>query len=347
MAVDVPKDYWAFFASEALRGHSPLYQRLALGVRETPELQALAAHARKGQPHANILFGAVHYLLLGGLSDALADYYPSVRPAARPQGDVFPLFAAFCKANERDLLPLIKTRVTNTNEVARSATLYPAFDFIARETGEALHLIEIGPSAGLNMNWDRYLYSYMRDGRVAIERGAHGSKVHLTPELRSAAVPPLLARMPEVANRVGLELNPVDLSKPEDRLWLKALIWPELTARFARFDGAMEVALAHPQRIWPGDALALLPDAVTRELPPNGAAVVYHSHVTYQFSEEMRARLNELLMTLSCKRPIYRLSIEWDGADYPINLGRYDGGEPTRRTLGHCDPHGSWLGWTA
>ena len=60
-------DYWSFFAREAKRGHSPLYERLALCIGETPELQALAARAKKGQPPANILLGSVQYLLFSGL----------------------------------------------------------------------------------------------------------------------------------------------------------------------------------------------------------------------------------------------------------------------------------------
>lgn len=345
-------DYWTFFSREAKRGHSPLYERLALGIGETPELRAMAARVKKGQPPANLLLGSVHYLLLGGQDHPLADQYPSVRPNARPSGDPFPLFREFCLTFEKQLVPLIETRVTNTNEVARSATLYPAFDFIARETGEPLHLIEIGPSAGFNLNWDRYRYSFMRDGKPVLERGPQKSRLHLTPELRGDREPPLGEVLPDVANRIGLELNPVDLNKPEDRLWLKALTWPEHTQRFARLDGAIAEALAHPQRIWSGDALALLPDALG-ELPPYGAVVVYHSHVTYQFSDAMRARLNETLMQRSRNRPVYRVSIEWDGqflkpneGNYPINVGLYENGnEPNIRTVAFADPHGAWIEW--
>lgn len=347
-------DYWTFFSREAKRGRSPLYERLAAGIGVTPELQAMASLVKKGQPPANLLLGSVHYLLLGGQDHPLVDHYPSVRPNAQPLGDPFPLFKDFCSAFEAQLTPLIETRVTNTNEVARSSTLYPAFDFVAREAGEPLHLIEIGPSAGFNLNWDRYRYSFMRDGATVLERGPKGSRLQLSAELRGAFTPPLTDALPRVANRVGLELNPVNLGKPEDRLWLKALTWPEHTQRFVRLDGAIAEALAHPQRIWPGDALALLADALG-ELPPEGAVVVYHSHVTYQFSDAMRARLNETLMSWSRKQPIYCVSIEWDGqflksdeGNYPINVGLYENGnEANVRTVAFGDPHGAWIEWKA
>jgi hypothetical protein len=101
-------DYWTFFAREAKRGHSPLYEHLAAGIGVTPELQAMAARVKKGQPPANLLLGAVHYLLLAGQDHPLADRYPSVRPNAKPSGDAFPLFKDFCLTFEKQLMPLIE-----------------------------------------------------------------------------------------------------------------------------------------------------------------------------------------------------------------------------------------------
>jgi len=343
MAPPIPNDYWLFFADEARRGHSPLYERLALGIREDESLQALTGHARMGQPKANLIFAAVHYLLLGGMPHPLADHYPSVRPKATPDGDAFPLFRAFCLEHEAEIVRLIASRITNTNEVARSSSLYPAFDFVARETGASLHLIEIGPSAGFILNWDRYRYTYRRNNDV-ITRGPSAASVSLEAALHGDLTPPLATSFPTVASRVGLELNPVDLQSSQDRLWLKALIWPELAPRFARLDAAIATAREFPQPIVTGDALELLGDAVT-SLPPSGAAVVYHSHVTYQFSEAMRRQLNTTFETLSHARPIYRISIEWDGNAYPVKIGRYENGRIDKRTIALCDPHGAWLEW--
>jgi hypothetical protein len=344
MTKPAPTDYWTFFAGEAKRGHSPLYERITLGIRDDDKLRAMAARVKPGQPQANLILAAAHYLLLDGADHPLADHYPSVRPHAKPSGDPVPLFHDFCLANEGPLLRLIENRVTNTNEVARSTSLYPAFDFIARETNEPLHLIEIGPSAGFNLNWDRYNYVYRSEER-AIARGPANAHLTLEAKLRSKDLPPLSENFPRVASRAGLELNPVDLSSAEDRLWLKALIWPELRARFERLDAAIETARAHPARIVVGDALANLAD-VGSATPRDGALVVYHSHVTYQFNEDMRRRLGEIIKSLALARPVYRLSIEWDGnSDYPIKIERYENSAPQARTIALCDPHGAWLDW--
>ncbi|MBP6014260.1 MAG: DUF2332 domain-containing protein [Alphaproteobacteria bacterium] len=345
MATPVPADYWTFFASEAERGHSPLYKQLALGIREDDRLRAMAARVKPGQPQANIILGAVHYMLLNGTDHPLADHYKSVRPAAIPKGEVFAAFRDFCFAHEAALVAVIESRVTNTNEVARSTSLYPAFDFVAAEARDSLRLVEIGPSAGFNLNWDRYRYTY-RLGEKTLTRGPATARLNLTAPVRGTRLPNLAAKFPVVESRVGLELNPVDLHSAADRLWLKALIWPELTPRFARLDAALGTALAYPQRIVVGDALDNLEPTV-KALPADGIVVVYHSHVTYQFSNEMRDRLNAILEQLSHARPLYRISIEWDGGAYPINIGRYENGTSTKRTIALCDPHGSWLEWTA
>jgi hypothetical protein len=259
-------------------------------------------------------------------------------------GDPVPLFADFVRSHEAALVPLIENGVTNTNEVGRSAVLLPAFAHGARTAGQGLHLVELGPSAGFNLNFDRYLVRYARDGGPARDCGPEAAPVRLECSLKGPYDPPYAEYPPVVLSRRGLELNPVDLNDPSQRLWLKALVWPELTARHARLDAAIAEQLRFPVPIFHGDAIKLIEPAI-ETLPPDGVALVFHSHVTYQFTPDMRGRLDAALLKLSTSRPVQRVSIEYHEGGYPIRYGVYTGGAVSQSVLGFCDPHGMWLEW--
>src|SRR3569833_1475653 len=178
-------DYWDFFAKDALKTGSVLYSRLSAGIGGDEELKALAARARKGQPHANLILAAVHFLLLRGADDPLKRFYATVCGTVSAQHEApFPDFAAFVRKHRAAIEPMIATRVTNTNEVGRSAVL--------------------------NLIWDKYGVRYRRnDTTVASINDA--APLGIDCEARGDKVPPAGAP-PPVASRLGLELNPVDLS---------------------------------------------------------------------------------------------------------------------------------------
>jgi hypothetical protein len=150
-------DYWEFFVAEARRSNAPLYEQFALGVSRNEALKQFANGVRPGQPPANILFAAVHYLLRGA-DHPLRRFYPNLddRACKSDSAAVFPAFRNFVEVHREEIALLIRTRVTNTNEVGRSAVLHAGFRALAQAAGEPLHLIELGPSAGLNLIWDRY-----------------------------------------------------------------------------------------------------------------------------------------------------------------------------------------------
>lgn len=56
------------FSVKECKGSSDLYEHLSLQISEDSELLALASHAQPGQPIPNLLLGAVHYLLLKGMT---------------------------------------------------------------------------------------------------------------------------------------------------------------------------------------------------------------------------------------------------------------------------------------
>ena len=149
------------FATLEARGASPLYERLALGVADDEGLLALAAQARPEQPAPNVLFASVHLLLLSGVRDDLAAFYPSITDPASARGDPFPHFRRFCHEHADAIAEVLRERRVQTNVVERCGLLLPAFGIIARRSGgKPLALVEVGASAGLNLLWDRYSFDY-------------------------------------------------------------------------------------------------------------------------------------------------------------------------------------------
>ncbi len=338
-------DYWTFFADDAKRTGSLLYSRLSEGIGQDQGLKALCAHARAGQPHANMILGAVHFLLLRGADHPLKRFYATTRGTTSAQNeDPFPDFLDFVRANRATIQRLIETRVTNTNEIGRSALLHPGFRFIAMQADAALSLIEIGPSAGLNMIWDTYGMRYCKDGKIAASIN-EGAPLVIESELRGEHLPPT-GPLPEIGGRVGLELNPVDLSNADDRDWLRALIWPDQSARLKRMDTAIELFMQHKPVIRTGDALEQLPDALA-DVPRSQTACIYHTIAIYQFSREMKQGLEDILTVAGLRQPIWRLSFEYDGARYILSAIRYSDGVRQEKRLASGHPHGTWLEWLA
>lgn len=329
------------FASHCLPG-SPLYADLAQRIAADAELLDLAGRTRPGQPPANMLLAAAHELLLRGLQHPLAAYYPSVGGTGRPGPAAFAAFRELCLAHSEAIEILLASRLTQTNETRRCAYLLPAFATVQADAGGLpLALIEVGPSAGLNLNFDRYAYDY-GDGQL---RGAIGSPVRISSELRGSGRPPLPDAPPAVAWRVGIDLNPVDLDNAAQVRWLEALIWPEHTERVARLRAAVALARVERPPIVCGDALELLPELIAAA--PSGAALcVYHTHVTYQFSPAMRERLAHILAAASATRPIYHLGCEGYGAEQPrLTLTSYQAGQARERLLAVVTGHANWIEW--
>ena len=336
--------YYTLFASLETRQASPLYARLSTAVATDPELLALASHARKGQPVPNLLFAAVHFLLLKGTSHPLAAFYPSLSPTVELDADPYPYFRSFCLDFQEEIRQLLGTRLVQTNEVNRCVCLLPAFALAASHAPEQpLSLIEIGTSAGLNLLWDRYSYDYGEGGRY----GVLTSPVQLTCSLRGDHLPPLPAVLPEVVWRVGLDLRPINISDPEERLWLRALVWPENTDRAERLQQAFQLLEQNPPPILSGDALALLP-TVLASVPQETTLCIFHSFTINQFPLEARTQFTQLLVEWGQKRPLFWISLESPkGATPELALTVERNNTAVKQILARCEAHGRWLQWEA
>jgi hypothetical protein len=320
------------------RVNSPLYAGLSARILDDPELLGLAAEAPVGQPPPNLLFGAVHHLLLRGVKHPLARFYPSLNGGRDVGEDAFDAFRDFCLDNRAALVELIHSRRVQTNEVGRSSTLQPAFAVVAARAGLPLALVEVGASAGLNLVGDRYRYSYDE-----VESGAPDSQVLIECRLRGDLRPP--ASTAPVGWRVGIDRSPIDLNDADQVLWLRALVWPDQPWRAELLLAAIELARRDPPRLLRGDALDLLP-AVLAEAPAETALCVFSSFTVYQFRPEDRERLAELIADAARRRPVYRVGLEWYPGEKPyLELEEHRDGRRRHTRLAAAHDHGQWLEW--
>lgn len=336
-------DHWNRWARDAAAQGSPLYAALAASIGTDSHLVALTDQRRRGQPRVNLLLAAVHYLLLQGANHELREHYPTLGGNWSGK-NLLPLFRDFVCRNETAIRALIATRVTNTNEAARSCLLRAGFAALARHEDSPLHAVELGPSAGLNMVWDRYGMRFHREGEIEA-RLVPDSPVQLDCALIGDKTPPFDCA-PRIQSRIGLERDPVDLDDDLDRQWLRALIWPDQVERLMRLDRAVALFREAPTPIRAGDALALLPDAMAAAAP--GAAIcVYHSLVAYQFSKELREALSAHLAMAGVRRPLWHLAFELTGQDYLLTLARHRDGTVETQVLARAQAHGGWIEWLA
>jgi hypothetical protein len=322
---------------------SPLYAELGCGVAGDPELLRLAAETRAHQPPPNMLFAAVQYLLLCGASHELRDHYPVIAEGPAPPGPAFPKFRDFCLAHRGEIVPLLESRRTQTCVLRRCVGLLPAFAWALSEAPGRLAMLEIGPSAGLNLLWDRYRYDYGGELRW----GDSQSEVLLETERRGELPLPDLPDSVEVIWRTGVDLNPIDVGDEDQVRWLRALIFPEHVERHAQLRAAIRLARLQPPRLVKGDAVDCLPELLN-QAPSYATLVVFATHALYQFPRQALVSLLKSLQHHGKERPLFFVSMEGTAPpNSELFLTRYAGGARNTTKLADCNPHGQWLEWLA
>ena len=246
------RDYYQRFAQFEASGTSAVYTAWAQGVAEDEAIIELLLDLPAPKRQANLLFAAARHLG-SGTGD-----YDSLRTWLLEHWD-----------KTRDLM---LARSTQTNEAGRCAVLLPA---LTKLEGP-LSLIEVGASAGLCLYPDRYSYTYRTEsGPVVLDPPTGPSTVNIDCDLKNAAVPD---RVPEVAWRAGIDLNPIDITDADQQEWLTSLVWPEHQIRRERLLAAAGLAAADPPRLVAGDLLATV-ESLLAKAPAGTQTVVFHSAV--------------------------------------------------------------------
>jgi hypothetical protein len=326
-----------FAASAGHFAGSPLYVRLGPVIAADERLLDLARQGRPGQVPSNLLLASVHYLLLRDPADELAAWYPSVG-GGDATGDPGPAFTDFCLRHREEIAELVRSRLVQTNVVKRSAALRLGMAAVAPLTDEPVTLIEVGCSAGVHLRFDDYRYEIA--GRTW---GRASSPVVVAVEWRGAVPPPDLDRLPAIGERVGIDLNPVDATDPDERLWLRALVWPENTAHAVLQDAALRVVAAHPPRTYAGDVVALLPEVVAG-IPHGTPVVVFHSATRLHVPQGRKEAFDAAIADVAREHALFHLSFEpahgLGDQGFALELRR-GGGAARRLAIGHG--HAEWI----
>lgn len=211
------------------------------------------------------LAGYFHHAVLVNRDADLAAHYPS-RIANWTIEDIWPRARALLQRDMENAARFILS-APQTNETRRSIALLAAFLSFAETWKGEIDMLEIGASAGLNLNWDLYTYrtknwAWGAEGPVLIDTDWNGP-------------PPPLADI-AVRNRAACDLNPLDLSDEAQRLQLKSYVWPDQPERLARFDGAVALARETGVHVERADAAEWLAQRLAARAD-DAATIVYHS----------------------------------------------------------------------
>lgn len=258
------------FAINEAEGQSQLWAELSRQIAEDAEVLAFLAQLPPPKRQPNLLLAS--YRSLFGTPVDWADFRD--RLLAEPA-------AVATRMRERSV---------QTNEPGRCATLLPIFAGLP----QPLAIIEVGAAAGLCMLPDRYGYDY-------------GTRQLLPPDsvepplfpCRVSGNTPLPDKLPEIAWRAGLDLNPLDVTNAEQMLWLETLVWPGQELRQERLRKAIAIAQADPPHVVRGSLENDL-ETLLAQAPPGMTTVVFHSAVlTYVPSQEARNAFADKVVSLA------------------------------------------------
>ncbi len=313
-------------------------------------LRAIEA-APAGKRHPTVILAALHDLALAGRAPALA--------AAYAAGDRDAAAAAAIDALQHmtdSVVAVAARRRPRPDETGRCAVLYPPIAEAARRGGaNAVGLIDVGCSAALNLNVDRVGLTYSNGQSL----GDPSSPVRLSSSVVGDRPVPTRA-MPEVVARIGVDLDPVDVTDADDARWLRACVWPDQPERAARLEAEMALAASAPPLLLRGDAVDVLPDAFA-QVPADALPVVTTTWALSRVPLESRLSLLHCLHEAAAGRAVAWVSVEGVGVAPAIptfsdrrasghsiiGVALFDHSTLHAEAVGRCWSRGRLLAWLA
>lgn len=230
-----------------------------------------------------------------------------------------------------------------TNETGRAAPIMAGLLGLAADYGLPFELIELGASAGLNQNLDRFGY-VLGETRA----GDPDSPLQLAPAWEGALPP---AGEVRVALRRAVDQSPVPVADPAQRARLVAYCWADQHDRMRRLEAALALAADHPPHVEQGDAAAFVEHALAEPQRDGICRVIFHTifwtYLPAEKQQRIRAALARAGETATRKRPLawLRYELNGQGGVAELHLQHWPGGADRHLATGH--PHGSRIVWHA
>jgi hypothetical protein len=311
-------------ADDFERGGSKLYAALARSFADDPLVAAIVGDHRPPWEAPLRLFGGVHYLELSGVVQ-----HPWLK------------FRGVLESHRDWLQRFVFEQPVQTNEVQRSWALLPAFLTVA--DGRPFDVIELGPSAGLNLFWDRYRYRY---GDTAW--GKPDAPLELSGAASPAPPADLFDTDVEVRRRVGIDRRPVDVTTDHGARLLQAFVWADQAQRLERVRRAIEIVREDPPELLEGDYVEVLPPLLAaRDL--DVLTVVFHSASAVYLRDDERVALEQAIERAAGRGSLAWISYEIDRDEevgyrnFVLEVQAWPDG--VRRRLGRLDGHANSLEW--
>jgi hypothetical protein len=339
-------------------------------LRDDDQLLAIAATIEPARLPALLFGAAATYLVLELSPEPLRDWFPRLGEPQPPLDARFAgAYRSFCLEHRERLIELCSHHRYQMNEVARCADLLAALA-PAIAAGRPLALIDIGTGAGLALHLDRYRYAFTGPGRHTATIGDPDSGVVITTEVRGERRVPLEPELPRIAERVGIDIEPLELDDPAVRSWLAACVPQEIGA-VTRFHHAVEIARSRPVSLVRGDALAALP-GVLASIADDVLICLVDSYVHVFLEPDELDRFRAFVDELGGQRDLDWISVDplipigvdatasVIGAPVPASLlarnragavfgvlarVSYRDGARTATLLGTAHPSAAWLEW--
>lgn len=297
---------------------SKSYSSLATSIADDAEILSLVDSLPPAKRQAGFLFSAARFF------EVPFDDFGSFRRGLLDRWN--------------DIEQLARERTLQTNDPARMLAILP----ILAQIDGPIALIEVGASAGLCLNLDRYSYHY--DHEQWIHPADGPSSVRLVAEISGPV--PVPSRMPRIGWRAGIELSPLDVDDAEDERWLTALLWPDSDARRANLQAAIGILREHPVPIVEGDLNDQI-RSVARLAPADMTLVVMHSAVLPYVEQGEAERFVETVRELGAVWISNELADVVPGVSDAVPESAAFSfvvavdGEP----VAHSHPHGAWVRW--